>query len=423
MQPEDRLDALLSSRGMNSHLHADQPAANSLNGHDAHDGLQPLLDAAGRLTALANVEPSSDFSARLESEIFAQAALLEAQHGFESMQANAPTLPPEQDMAAFVRDDTPTLPGIEWGATYDDATEMDLVPLRPRGDALPRQQARWMRLLGPALAAALLLALGTATFTAVAAAGPGSPLYGLHRWEQGVQLSMAGSAADRTRLHLTYAQNALTALNAAVAQHDTGTAYDDALATFRDEMGAAATDLDSVPAGSDHDALAAQLTQVRGQGRADLRTALAVLPWLQRVTTTTVLAALGDTVPRVTQVDMVYSGHGQHLWQITVAGSGFQQGAVLLVNGQPAGTVTSVTATTLVAQMSGDDSAPLPGSVGVANPDNTAALTSAISSHEQEGGGTPTPQQTPGGDDHGGHGGGGGDNHGGNSGSSGGSGH
>jgi hypothetical protein len=132
-----------------------------------------------------------------------------------------------------------------------------------------------------------------------------------------------------------------------------------------------------------------------------------------------VLADIGDSVLHVTQVSMVYSGHGQHLWQVTVSGTDFQQGAVLLMNGRPAGTVFSVTPTTLVAQLSGDDSAPLPSSIGIANPDNTAALTSNVSSHEQENV-TPSPQQTPSGDDHGGDR--GGDGHGGNSGPGGGSG-
>ncbi|HEV8191282.1 MAG TPA: hypothetical protein VGP82_07330, partial [Ktedonobacterales bacterium] len=246
MHPEDRLDAQLSHRGMNGGLQSDPPSAIRLNGHDGYGGLQPLLAAADRLFELAGVEPSSDFADRLEIQIFAQAALLEAQGNAEPMVANAPTLPPEQDMAALVKDDAPTIPGIEWGAMYD-ATEADVVPLRRLHGTSPRRRARWTRLLGPALAAALLLALGTATFTAVTAAGPGTPLYGLHRWEQSVQASMAGSAADRTRLHLASAQDALTALDAASARRETGAAYDDALATFRDEMSAAATNWDSIP--------------------------------------------------------------------------------------------------------------------------------------------------------------------------------
>lgn len=435
MQPEDRLDALLSSRGLNGHLSADSPATNSLNGHSAGNDLQPLLDAAKRLTALASATPSADFSDNLEAQIFAQAGLLEEQLGAEPTLANAPTLPPEQDMAALVRHDAPTIPGIAWGVRPDDATEIDLAP-PARHDAWPRQRSRWTRLLGPALAATLILALGAATFTAALAADPGSPFYGLHRWEQGVQVNMAGSAAERARLHLASAQDALTALDAAVAQHETGATYNEALATFRDEMSAAKMNLDAVPAGADHDALTTQLTTLQTQGRADLRAALVSLPWPERVTTTSALAALGDDVLHVTQTQMVYAGHGQHLWTITVTGTGFQQGAELLVNGQPAGAViVSVASTTLVAHMSGDDSAPLPSSVGVANPDHTAAVTSSISSHEQEDVGTPTPggddhgddnQGNGGGDDHGGSG-GGGDNSGkgssGGSGGSGGSGH
>ncbi len=419
MQPEERLDALLSLHGTNGHL---QPSA---NGRDEHDGLQPLLDAANRLAELAGTEPSADFADRLEARVFAQAALLEAQQRSESehaggtmatFPATAPTLPDYQ-LPPQLGDEAPTIPGIAWGATDDDATEADVAPPRPPAAMALRGQARWRRLLAPALAATLLLALGTATFTAVAAAGPGTPLYSLHRWEQGVQASIAGSAADRTRLHLTYARDALAALDAAVVRHETGATYDDALATFSDEMRAAATNLDSVPAGGDHVTLSAQLDQLRARGRGDLHAALPGLPWPERVTTTSALAQLGDDVLRVNQVEMVYFGHGQHLWQITVTGSGFQQGAILLVNGQSAGTVTSVTATTLVAQLPSDDSAPLPGSVGVANPDNTAAVTSSISSHEQENEGTPTPSS----DDHGGHGGddGGGDDHGGGSGNSG----
>jgi hypothetical protein len=420
MQPEDRLDALLSLRAENERRQAEQPLANGLNGHD--DGLRPLLDAADRLAELGGAQPAPDFAARLETQLYAQAAYMQEQRRAEPISFGSdvtaaatgdPTLPPAPAMPPLLGNDAPTLPGSAWTAAQEDATEAEIAP--PRSPyAAARRRTGWTRLLWPALAAALLLAIGTATFTAAVAAGPGTPLYSLHRWEQGVRVSMAGSAADRTRLHLAYAQDTLAALDAAAARHETGAAYDDALATFRDEISAAATNLDSTPAGGERDTLLAQLGQLRAQGSADLRAALAVLPWSERVATTAVLAVLGDDVLQVTQASMVYSGHGQHLWQITVAGSGFQNGARLLVNGQPAGTVISITRTTLVAQMTGDDSAPLPSSIGVANPDNTAALTASVSGHEQEDG-TPTPQQTPGGDDHGG-----GDNHGGNSGPGGG---
>ena len=419
MFPEDRLDALLS-------LHTeDGPGQHSAHdhSHDSRVDLQPLLDASDRLSGLSSAEPAPEFADRLETLFLATAASLR-EHG------EAPDSL-EDDIAARYADeltprlgnDYPTLPGVRW----DELDSMDSqatvadggvaahtpVPLHPR--------AGWRRLVWSALAAALLLAIGATTLTAVAAAGPGTPLYGLHRWEQGVQVSMAGSALDRARLHLEYAREALTALNAAVVARQTGAAYDDALATYRDEMGAASANLAEAPAGGDQNALVAQIAQLHSQGRSDLRAALAVLPWSKRITTTSALAEIGDNVLAVTRVSMVYSGHGQHLWQITVTGSGFQPGARLLANGQPAGVVISVTPTTLVAEISGDDSAPLPASVGVANPDNTAAAITSVRSNEQDDA-TPGAQQTPGiqpsptVDDHGG------DRHGGNSGPGGGSG-
>jgi hypothetical protein len=147
---------------------------------------------------------------------------------------------------------------------------------------------------------------------------------------------------------------------------------------------------------------------LRATGRSDLHAALAALPWAERLSTTAVLASIDDRVLSVAQATMIYSGHGQHLWQIIVSGSGFQQGARLLVNDEPAGNVTSVTATTLVATLSGDDSAPLPATIGVANSDGTAAVTSLISSNEQQESPTTAPQVSPTVDDHGGdhHGGG-----------------
>ena len=432
MLPEDRLDTLLPRHIQNDQEHHEH-MENGRDGREAYADLQPLLDASDRLTALSGAEPSPAFADRLETLFLSTAASL-SEHGStpasfdmlgDSLAARfADTTPPR------LGNDYPTLPGVRWDEldSMDGVDSMDNqatvadsaiappapVPLRPH----PAHPG-WRRLVWSALAAALLLAIGATTLTAAAAAGPGTPLYSLHRWEQGIQVSMAGKAADRVKLHLEYAREALVALDAAVAARQTGGAYDDALATYRDEMGAASVSLAAVPAGGDQSALVAQFGQLRAQGRSDLHAALAVLPWAQRITTTSALAGLGDNVLSVTRAEMVYSGHGQHLWRITVTGSGFQPGAILLVNGQPAGEVISVTPTTLVAQMTGDDSAPLPASIGVANPDNTAAVTSAIRSGEQDDA-TPGTQTTPGAqpsptiDDHGG------DRHGGNSGPGGG---
>jgi IPT/TIG domain len=419
MEPEEKLDTLLALPTSSDWRPVDADSTQSQNGHD---GLQALLDAADRVAELSTAEPSLDFTARLEAQFLAHIDELQEHDGVELVAVG------DTEAALLRGDDSPTLPGSWWLSEAEETTEADIdapwPPAAPWRASRPR--SRWRRLLWPVAAAVLLLALGASTFLAAAASGPGAPLYGLHRWEQGVQVTMASSAAERTRLHLTYAEEALAALNAAAARHQSGGPYIDALATLNEEIQAAATSLNSVSAGSDRTSLSSQLSQLRAQGRADLHIALSVLPWPGRVMTTAVLGAIGDTVLRVNGATMVYfedSSQDQHLWQITVTGSGFAPGAVLLVNGAPAGTVSSVTPTRLVAQMPGDDSGPLPGSIGVADPDNTAAQTSDVSSQDQQpeqSTATPSPQSTPDGDNHGGGGHDGGNSTGG--GSSGGSG-
>ncbi|HEY1390726.1 MAG TPA: hypothetical protein VGF38_19480 [Ktedonobacterales bacterium] len=397
MLPEDRLDALLTLRVEARRGHQ---SVNSIGASGDAVDLQPLLVAADRVAALRDEEPSEDFAARLEAVFLSRATYLRERDGIAPLPILAP--PP------LMGNDDPTLPnmlsGDEWAAALRHGTGTETAR-GTQGYRSANRQTVWRRLLVPALAAMLLLAIGMTTLTAAAAAGPGSPLYGLHRWEQNLRANITGSASDRAQLHISNAQDALFALNAAVTNHQTGAAYDDALATFRDEAHAAATSLDNVPAGGEHDTLAAQLDQLHTQGIADLHTALPVLSWPQRIETTGVLAEIGDQVLAVTQADMIYSEHGQHLWTITISGSGFQPGAVLLMNGQPvtATTTITVTPTKLVAQISGDDDAPRPSSIGVGNPDNTAAVTTNITSHEaNDDDSTPGAQQTPGSDDHGG---------------------
>ena len=410
MQPEDRLDALLSLRAYGASQPGEAPSPSGLNGHHGgNEDLQPLLDANDRLSVLRVAEPSTDFANHLEALFLATAASLGNDDGSDwTSQPHDAGWLPVREAPPLVGNDDPTLPGIPWRRMNSEATETDATPLRRLPVGILRQTT-WRRLLWSAVAAALLVAIGATTLTAAAAAGPGTPLYGLHRWEQNVQVSMASDPATRTRLHLRYAQDALAALNAAVTQHQTDATYDDALATFHDEMNAALSNLHAVSTGSGRDALEASVAQLRAQGSSDLRGALASLPWPRRVATTTVLYNLGNNALTVTHADLVYSSGGQHLWTVTVTGSGFQSGAVLLVNGQPEGTVTSVSPSALVAQLPGDDSSPSPGTIGVGNPDDTASVTSSITNHEagdDSSGGQQTPgaETTPTIDDHGGSG-------------------
>jgi hypothetical protein len=397
MRSEDRLDALLTRR---VETRRSWQSANDIG--DTGD-LQPLMDAADRLAEVADENPSDDFVARLEALFFARAASLRERVGTAPLpQTDDATSLPLLDAPPYLGYDVPTIPGIEWGAVSNDATLPDGAPVqRPIGTRRrpmrqPMRQQVWRRVLWTALAATLLIAIGLTTFTAAAQAGPGSPLYGLRQWEQNLQANIIGSAVDRTQFHIGNAQDALDALNAAIANHHTDSTYDDALATFRNEARAAATNLDRVPAGKERDALASQLELLHTTGIADLHTALPSLSWPQRIETTSVLSEIGDQVLIVAQVSMVYSERGQHLWIITISGSGFQQGAVLLVNGQPVNATTSVTPATVVAKITGDDSTPQPSTIGIGNSDLTAAVTTSITSHEMnDDDGTPGTRETP----------------------------
>lgn len=250
-------------------------------------------------------------------------------------------------------------------------------------------------------AACLLLALGSGLFAAAANAQPGSPLFGLHRAEQWARVTLA-SPADKARLHLQYASDALAALDRAAAQHSGDPAYAGALDTLRTELAASASAIAALPAGQTHDTLAAQLAALQQRARDDLRAALPGLGWDDRVATTTVLGGLGERVPLITSATIheiaaqsaqgAQAAHGAHTVQIVVNGSGFAAGARLVVNGQPAGTVLVATGDTLVAQVSLDPSVARVSAIGVQNLDGTAAQTTAISHGAAF---TPTPAMTP----------------------------
>jgi hypothetical protein len=174
-------------------------------------------------------------------------------------------------------------------------------------------------------------------------------------------------------LHLRNANDALTTFNTDVAQQAGDQAYQDALARFSTEVTAATNDLASAVHDPTYQALAAQLNILRDRGRHDLRAALPSLTWALRVTVTGFLGALGEAIPKIGQTAIAgTAGKDNYVWTLTVQGSGFAPGAILLLDGQPTGVTLSVTATIFVARAS--SAAVQAGShrIGVGNPDGTA---------------------------------------------------
>jgi hypothetical protein len=287
-------------------------------------------------------------------------------------------------------------------ALDDAANDAPTRPLRALPDRPGRRRSRPARdsrrgswRIWSALAATILLAVIVTTFAVAAYASPGSALYGVRRWQEDARSNLANSDTERAQLHIQYATDALDALDAAVAQHDV-TAYREALSRFTDEFGQAAAALALVPAGSEKDSLSAGLDALRARGWNDLRSALPSLSWPVRIATTSALGALGETVITVTRVSGVRSGsYGARLWTLSISGSGFQNGAVLLVRQRPAGHVVSVTSNLMVAQLAGGEDDFLPPDIGVGNPDGAAATTAEVTSRHDDG---PRPTGTPGDD-------------------------
>lgn len=265
----------------------------------------------------------------------------------------------------------------------------EVVASRTPGRRHARPLSDW-GILRPALVAAVVfLVLSVSTVVAAAQASAGSPLFALHRFEQSVQANAALDSTSRARQHLKFAREWLATLRAAATQNLGDTAYADALHALRDEDAAAADEIAQMPLGAQRTALEADLVALRTDERATLRATLTATGWPNRIAATTALGALGVDVPRVTGATLV-EGADDH-WRITLTGKGFQPGALLLVNGQPTGTVIATTSGLLTAAVPLDALTEAPSILGVGNPDGTAAVTTSLRMQRQ-GDATATPQ-------------------------------
>lgn len=342
----ERLDALFTAR---------LRGGSSLPGNEQDTEFAPLLEAAERFAVFSQAQPTPTFARELEARMLAHAERM-------------------------------SQPGRQPGRARQSPLPVVLSEWSPR---------RMRRLRWPAVAAAMLL-VGVGSLTAAAAAGPGSPLAGLSHLEEGVRLQFAQGPGERAQVHLHYAQQALDALRGTV----TGADYRVALAQFKTELAAASADLATMPPGSSYTDLAAQLATLQAQARQVLLGGLAGHDWSDRLAATDVLASLGVTVPTISHVSIsappgaegVGAATGVSTPQsieIQVSGTGFTPGATLYVNGQPAGTILTSTPGRLVA--SEMTLAPRDiTSVGIGNPDGTAASTTRLTYTGNSGNGGPT---------------------------------
>jgi uncharacterized protein DUF5667 len=260
----------------------------------------------------------------------------------------------------------------------------------------------------------LLLLLGTGVLAVAAqVSNPDNPLFTVKRWEQHVQISLANSSGYQAELDLQFARDRLNMLtNLADPAH--AEAYQQALTDLDQQISAAVKIIDAIPAGASHDRLASELATLAGDARHILRGLLPRFALPERLLTTAELGRLGDNVPLLKSVEIILPAHPNGDTTISISGNDIQPGAQLLVDGQFVEAHSSFQngLNIFVTTWNGDQH---PHSIGILNPDGTAAQTTTITlqnsndhgngdgngNHNGNGdggekpGGTPTPTPPP----------------------------
>lgn len=224
----------------------------------------------------------------------------------------------------------------------------------------------------------LAFLLGTGVLAVAArVSNPENPLYAVKRWEQHMQISLAGSSASRAGLDLQFAREQLNLL-AGLADPAHQNAYRQTLADFDQQVSAAASTIQGLAVGPERTRLSSELTALKDNGRHTLRGFLPQLALAERLLTTDELGSLGDRVPHLLSVEIVLPAHSNdHTATISITGNNIQPGAQLLVNGQVIN-APGLFQNGLYVFTTGWNGEQHPQSIGVLNPDGTVAQTTII---------------------------------------------
>jgi len=293
-------------------------------------------------------------------------------------------------------------------ARENDSSHADTRPLRLSIPRSPRQHPRrlamhraWIAALG--IAAALILACA-GILTVSAQSLPGDPLYGLKQATEQFQMNFSSNPQDRINAQIDQLHNTLADLNTVVSNRRSDDAIRVALNAIADDTRSAREAVAALPAGTDRDTAQQNLQNALNEEDQTLRNLLTQVDWPIKVAFTQQLGALGDPVPTVTHVTTALQSNGTLL--ITLTGTHFAPGARLVIDGQPAGTVTANTPGQLTAVLSNPARLFDRHGIGILNPDGTAAqMAYEDDTHDDDGPGnyhpgygTPTPTRGSGDD-------------------------
>jgi hypothetical protein len=205
-------------------------------------------------------------------------------------------------------------------------------------------------------------------------------------WEQHVQVSLANSLQSRTELDMQFARERLNTL-AGLADSAQADAYRQALVDFDQQLSTASSDIQELSSVAVRERLSSELVALKVDARQKLRGFLPQLVLAERLVTTDELGRLGDIVPRSLSVEIVLPSHlNEHTATISITGDNIQPGAQLLMNGRvlDAQGVFQNDLYVVTTSWNGNQH---PQSIGILNPDGTAAQTTAITMKSSNGNG------------------------------------
>jgi hypothetical protein len=177
-------------------------------------------------------------------------------------------------------------------------------------------------------------------------------------------------------LDLQFAREHLDDLSSLVKQVRSGD-YLATLSAFDQQYTAAAKAIEALPENAQRAQLASQLNTLEEDARQDLYVFLPNINLAGELATTSELGKLGETIPRLSSATVVFSLYPGGPVLISFAGSGIQAGAQLLIGDQviPATGMTRAGQLVFIAR---EGRTWQPQSLGILNPDGTAAQTSTI---------------------------------------------
>jgi hypothetical protein len=229
--------------------------------------------------------------------------------------------------------------------------------------------------LGIALVCLLLVGtMGTLT-VAAQVTNPNNPLYEVKRWVQHVQYPQINSTVAQAEANWRTAHDQLKTL-ASLADLAHAEAYHQALADLDQHIHTLAQSIQTLPAGPDRESLSNKLVTLKVDVSQTLRRLLPRLALSEQLLTTDELGQLNDTVPYVDSAAMVVS-HPKKQATITISGKNLQPGVQLLVDNQQvasSGSLQNGIGVFTVSWTGGQS----PKTIGILNPDGTAAQTTTI---------------------------------------------